>query len=106
MAKFTPETAKLAGMKSSRKNVPDKVSNDVKAIIKSAVLNELENIEDVFYTLRVTEPRAYIDALIRLLPYVVSKAPEHEKTETAVWPSSFTFNVIGETEAEAEREIY
>ena len=102
MAKFTPETARLAGMKSSRKNVPDKVSSDVKAIIKSAVLNELENIEEVFYTLRVTEPRAYIDALIRLMPYVISKAPEHEKTETAVWPSSFTFNVIGEAEPEPE----
>lgn len=94
MAKFTPETARLAGMKSSRKGIKDKTTEDVKRVIRLAVANELEALAETLELLRTTEPKAYLDALIKLLPYVVSRVPESSNDRTAVsWPTEVIFNV-------------
>lgn len=94
MAKFTPETARLAGMKSSRKGIKDKTTEDVKRIIRLAVADELEALAETLELLRTTEPKAYLDALIKLLPYVVSRVPESSNDRTAVsWPTEVIFNV-------------
>lgn len=95
MAKFTPETARLAGMKSSRAGKPDKVSQTVKQVIFDIVNNELTRLDDALADLREIDPKAYVDAVIKLLPYVISKAPEQQERNDATWPTSFTFNVIG-----------
>ena len=94
MAKFTSESARLAGMKSSRKGIKDKTTEDVKRVIRLAVANELEALAETLELLRTTEPKAYLDALIKLLPYVVSRVPESSNDRTAVsWPTEVIFNV-------------
>lgn len=94
MAKFTSESARLAGMKSSRKGIKDKTTEDVKRVIRLAVANELEALAETLELLRTTEPKAYLDALIKLLPYVVSRVPESSNDRTAVsWPTEVVFNV-------------
>jgi hypothetical protein len=95
MAKFTPESARLAGMKSSRKGVKDKTTEEVKRVIRLAVGNELEALAETLELLRTTEPKAYLDALIKLLPYVVSRVPETSNERAAAsWPTSFVYNVL------------
>ena len=94
MAKFTSESARLAGKKSSRKGIKDKTTEDVKRVIRLAVANELEALAETLELLRTTEPKAYLDALIKLLPYVVSRVPESSDDRTAVsWPTEVIFNV-------------
>lgn len=94
MAKFTSESARLAGMKSSRKGIKDKTTEDVKRVIRLAVANELESLAETLELLRTTEPKSYLDALIKLLPYVVSRVPESSNDRTAVsWPTEVIFNV-------------
>lgn len=100
MAKFTPETARLAGMKSSRAGKPDKVTTAVKTAIFDIVNNELARLDDALTDLRETDPKAYVDAVIKLLPYVISKAPEQQERNEITWPTSFVFNVEGPTQDE------
>lgn len=91
---FTPESARLAGKKSSRKGIKDKTTEDVKRVIRLAVANELEALAETLELLRTTEPKAYLDALIKLLPYVISRVPENSNDRTAVsWPTEVIFNV-------------
>lgn len=97
MAKFTSETARLAGMKSSRAGRPDTVTLAVKNAIFDIVNNELERLDDTLTILRETDPKAYVDTIIKLLPYVISKAPEQQERNQITWPSSFVFNVEAAT---------
>jgi hypothetical protein len=95
VAKFTTESARIAGMKSSRAGKPDKVSQTVKQVIFDIVNNELARLDEALADLRETDPKAYVDAVIKLLPYVISKAPEQQERNDVTWPTSFTFNVLG-----------
>jgi hypothetical protein len=96
--KFTSESGKLAGMKSTRRGVKDTLTEDVKSILRLAIANEVERIPEALDELRHSDCKAYIDAVIKLLPFVISKAvEENPERPSATWPSKVVFNVIKET---------
>jgi len=62
----------------------NKTTAETKAILQKVVSNELDNVESLLEQL---EPKERIDAIIKLLPYIVPKqseivAPEPEQPKT------------------------
>jgi len=53
-----------------KKGTPNKLTNEVRSVLKDIVHAELETIQDKFDTL---EPRERIEFLIKLLPYALPK---------------------------------
>lgn len=66
MAKFNSNTGSKAGKKSSRSNIPNRVSN---AFISELITNQADKIESALLELYKTNPQGYLQAIIRLLPY-------------------------------------
>lgn len=67
---FDSETAREAGKKSSRKGVGNKSTAELKKSLKAIVDDELENIESLLCSL---DPKARLDIVCKLLPYVLPK---------------------------------
>ena len=55
------------------KGVPNRTTTELRDLIKSIVDKELSNLES---TLNELEPMQKVDALLKLLPYVVTKQTE------------------------------
>jgi hypothetical protein len=96
---FTPETARNAGMKSSRKGIPNRSSAELKAVVSSIVNRSADKLETALETMYQTNPEAYVQAIVKLLPFVIAKevAPEAE-TPQATWPSKVVFQVAPDVE--------
>lgn len=61
------------------KGVANKTTAETKEIIQKIVSNELDNIETL---LKQLEPKERIDAVIKMLPYIVPKQQEVELKES------------------------
>lgn len=61
------------------KGVANKTTAETKEIIQKIVSNELDNIEIL---LKQLEPKERIDAVIKMLPYIVPKQQEVELKES------------------------
>lgn len=68
------------------KGVANKTTAETKEIIQKIVSNELDNIETL---LKQLEPKERIDAVIKMLPYIVPKQQEVELKESK--PISISF---------------
>ncbi len=97
MAKFNSESGKIAGQKSSRSGIRDVNTQRMKSIIRSALVDESEHIHEALAQLREFDAKAYIDAIVKLLPYAIPKVAEIEEKPQTTWPSKVVFNVIKET---------
>lgn len=51
-------------------NTPNRITQDVRDILYAAAIGDIENIKGLLNEL---EPKAKIDAIIRLLPYIIPK---------------------------------
>lgn len=95
--KFTSESGRLAGMKSTRRGVKDTLTEEVKSILRLAISKEVERIPEALEELRQSDCKAYIDAIIKLLPFVISKAVEENPDRpSATWPTEVVFQVVSE----------
>jgi len=95
--KFTSESGKLAGLKSTRRGVKDTLTEDVKSILRLAIANEVERIPEALDELMHSDYKAYIEAVIKLLPFVISKAiEENPDLPSTTWPSEVIFQVVQE----------
>lgn len=68
------------------KGVANKTTAETKEIIQKIVSNELDNIETL---LKQLEPKERIDAVIKMLPYIVPKQQEVELKEKETIHISF-----------------
>lgn len=96
MAKFNSESGKIAGQKSSRSGIRDVNTQRVKSIIRAALVDESEHIHEALAQLRELDAKAYIDAVVKLLPYVIPKVAEIEEKPQTTWPSEVIFQVVPE----------
>ena len=96
MAKFNSESGKIAGQKSSRSGIRDVNTQRVKSIIRAALVDESEHIHEALAQLRELDAKTYIDAVVKLLPYVIPKVAEIEEKPQTTWPSEVIFQVVPE----------
>lgn len=96
MAKFNSESGKIAGQKSSRSGIRDVNTQRIKSIIRAALVDESEHIHEALAQLRELDAKAYIDAVVKLLPYVIPKVAEIEEKPQTTWPSEVIFQVVPE----------
>lgn len=96
MAKFNSESGKIAGQKSSRSGIRDVNTQRIKSIIRAALVDESEHIHEALAQLRELDAKAYIDAVVKLLPYVIPKVAEIEEKPQTKWPSEVIFQVVPE----------
>lgn len=68
------------------KGVANKTTAETKEIIQKIVSNELDNIETL---LKLLEPKERIDAVIKMLPYIVPKQQEVDLKEDKIVHISF-----------------
>ena len=97
---FTPEAARNAGKKSSRKGIPNRSSAELKAVVCSIVNRSADKLETALETMYQTTPEAYVLARVKLLPFVIAKEAAAEPLEKpqSTWPSSFVFQVAPDVE--------
>lgn len=96
MAKFNSESGRIAGQKSSRSGIRDVNTQRIKSIIRAALVDESEHIHEALAQLRELDAKAYIDAVVKLLPYVIPKVAEIEEKPQTTWPSEVIFQVVPE----------
>lgn len=96
MAKFNSESGKIAGQKSSRSGIKDINTQRMKSIIRAALVDESEHIKEALAELREMDAKAYIDAVVKLLPYVIPKVAEIEEKPQTTWPTEVVFQVVSE----------
>jgi hypothetical protein len=103
---FTPEAARNAGKKSSRKGIPNRSSAELKAVVCSIVNRSTSKLETALETMHQNNPEAYVQAIVKLLPFVIAKeAPEvNEEKHKATWPTSFVFQVTKDVELSEEQQ--
>lgn len=61
-----------------QKGTPNKISSSIKDKIHELVVSELDNVESLLNL--IEDPKDRIDALIKLLPYVLPKQQEITQT--------------------------
>lgn len=96
MAKFNSESGRIAGQKSSRSGIKDINTQRMKSIIRAALVEESEHIKEALAQLRELDAKAYIDAVVKLLPYVIPKVAEIEEKPQTTWPTEVVFQVVSE----------
>jgi hypothetical protein len=52
------------------KGVPNRLTKEMRSVLKDIVYNELENIQD---TLESLTPKERLDIILKLIPYIVPK---------------------------------
>ena len=102
MAKFNSESGRIAGRKSSWSGIKDVNTQRMKSIIRAALVDESKYIHEALAQLRGFDAKAYIDAIVKLLPYAIPKVAEIEEKPQTTWPSKVVFNVIEETPPPSE----
>ena len=82
MAKGTKTGGRMLG-------TPNKLTKEIRIVLKNLLAKEIENLPDVLEQL---EPRERADLLIKLIPYVLPKVKEisYDNGE----PLDFSFNII------------
>jgi hypothetical protein len=68
---FTQTTAAAAGRKSSRKDKPNKVTTDIRQLIKGLLEDNAEQIQADFLSL---DAKDRLNIAIKLLDYIIPKA--------------------------------
>jgi len=68
---FTQNTAAAAGRKSSRKDKPNKVTTDIRQLIKGLLEDNAEQIQADFLSL---DAKDRLNVTIKLLDYIIPKA--------------------------------
>ena len=68
------------------KGVPNRLTKEMRSILKDVVYNELDNIQDTLQSLTAKER---LDVLLKLLPYVVPKV----KTTSHTTDEPFEFDL-------------
>jgi len=61
-----------------QKGTPNRMTRDLRKILKNILFNELDNFEEYFESL---EPKQKLDIIIKLMPYVMPKTETVHYTE-------------------------
>jgi len=67
-----------------QKGTPNKLTKELRIILKNVLYNELENIEELLETL---EPKERIELVIKLIPFILPKVDKigHTFNEPLDW---------------------
>ena len=104
---YNKDTAAAAGRKGSRKGKPNKTSQELKAIVLAVTNEHADQLNEALHELRMTDVKAYVMAIERLLNYTLPKAvpaAEQDKPQ-ATWPSKIVFQTTPDVElTEGQRQ--
>jgi hypothetical protein len=104
---YNKDTAAAAGRKGSRKGKPNKTTSELKAIVLAVTNEHADQLNEALHELRMTDVKAYVMAIERLLNYTLPKAipaAEQDKPQ-ATWPSKIVFQTTPDVElTEGQRQ--
>ncbi|WP_310991944.1 hypothetical protein [Aequorivita marina] len=76
---FTTKTASKAGKKSTRAGVPNKTTQQMKDVMGAFIESKIDDLETIFEQL---EPNDKINAIIKMLPYLMPKQSQMKMEAT------------------------
>ncbi len=75
------------------KGSPNKATKEIRDILTSAISNEIPHMVDCLERLRISDDKTYINAMAKLIAFVVPK-PQEIELKSDQLPAEITFNVI------------
>ncbi len=75
------------------KGSPNKATKEIREVLTSAITNEIPHMVECLERLRTTDDKTYINAMAKLIAFVVPK-PQEIELKSDNLPAEITFNVI------------
>ena len=75
------------------KGSPNKATKEIREVLTSAISNEIPHMVDCLERLRISDDKTYINAMAKLIAFVVPK-PQEIELKSDQLPAEITFNVI------------
>ncbi|MGQ8337797.1 hypothetical protein ACUNWD_14710 [Sunxiuqinia sp. A32] len=85
-----------------KKGTPNRVSGTIKEMLNTAICKELETLPKLLSEL---EPKERLDAIIKLLPYLTSKAKEDDSAESPAEKFTSFSKMVAEKMKEANERM-
>ncbi len=75
------------------KGSPNKATKEIREVLTSAISNEIPHMVECLERLRTSDDKTYINAMAKLIAFVVPK-PQEIELKSDQLPAEITFNVI------------
>ncbi len=75
------------------KGSPNKATKEIREVLTSAISNEIPHMVECLERLRTSDDKTYINAMTKLIAFVVPK-PQEIELKSDQLPAEITFNVI------------
>ena len=91
---YNPDIGTKAGKRGSCKGIPNKITEQARKLIGQALQGQGEKMEASLNTLAETNPKAYLEIMVKLLALVTPPpAAESDNTPAQTWPGEVIFQV-------------